>query len=287
MKHSSVSPVSSPVVEKEGRLRAVLQDCGPTLVAYSGGVDSAYLAWVAAHTPGVEMLALIADSPSLPRTQLQFALDFAQRHAIPCEVIQTHEIDNPEYRRNDQNRCFFCKDELFGRMEEETARRGHFHTLAYGVNADDKIDFRPGHRAAAQHGVRAPLLEAGLTKQDIRTLAHAAGLEVWDRPAAACLASRIAYGISVTPEVLRVIEQGEEAVRALGFRQFRVRYHKEIVRLEIVREELPRALDLAMADRLTGIFKKLGFRYVTLDLEGFRSGAMNEVFIPAHSLPSR
>lgn len=282
-----LSSVSSSTAEKEARLRAVLQDCGPTLVAYSGGVDSAYLAWFAAHTPGVEMLALIADSPSLPRTQLQFALDFAQRHTIPCEVIQTQEMDNPGYRRNDQNRCFFCKDELFGRMEEETARRGRFRTLAYGVNADDTLDFRPGHRAAAQHGVRAPLLEAGLTKEDIRTLARAAGLEVWDRPAAACLSSRIAYGIAVTPEVLRVIEEGEEAVRGLGFRQFRVRYHKEIVRLEIAREELPRALDMTMADRLTGIFKKLGFRYVTLDLEGFRSGAMNEALISASSLAGR
>lgn len=287
MKHLSVPSSTAETAAKEARLRAVLQDCGPTLVAYSGGVDSAYLAWFAAQMPGMEMLALIADSPSLPRTQLQFALDFARQHGIPCEVIQTQELDNPDYRRNDPNRCFFCKDELFSRMEEETARRGRFRTLAYGVNADDTLDFRPGHRAAAQHGVRAPLLEAGLTKQEIRTLAHAAGLEVWDRPAAACLASRVAYGISVTPEVLRVIEEGEEAVRALGFRQFRVRYHKEIVRLEIAREELPRALDLAMADRLTGIFKKLGFRYVTLDLEGFRSGAMNEVFIPAGSLVSR
>lgn len=284
MKHSSVPATTA---EKEVRLRAVLQDCGPTLVAYSGGVDSAYLAWVAAHVPGQEMLAVIADSPSLPRTQLRFALDFARRHGIPCEVLQTQEMNNPDYRRNDPNRCFFCKDELFTRMEAETARRGRFRTLAYGVNADDTLDFRPGHRAAAQHGVRAPLLEAGLTKQDIRTLAREAGLEVWDRPAAACLSSRIAYGIAVTPEVLRVIEAGEEAVRALGFKQFRVRYHKEIVRLEIAREELPRALDLAMADRLTHIFKKLGFRYVTLDLEGFRSGAMNEVLVPLHTLARR
>jgi len=281
MKHS---PVPVPTAEKEARLREVLQDCGPTLVAYSGGVDSAWLAWFAARVLGTEMLALIADSPSLPRTQLQFALEFTQRHAIPCEVIQTQEMENPDYRRNDQNRCFFCKDELFSRMEAEIAQRGRFRTLAYGVNADDTLDFRPGHRAAARHGVRAPLLEAGLTKQDIRTLAREAGLEVWDRPAAACLSSRVAYGIAVTPEVLRVIEEGEEAVRALGFKQFRVRYHKEIVRLEIAREELPRALDLAMADRLTGIFKKLGFRYVTLDLEGFRSGAMNEALIPMKSL---
>lgn len=272
------------IVEKEARLRAVLKECGATLIAYSGGVDSAYLAWVAARVLGRDLLALIADSPSLPRTQLQFALDFAGRHGIACEVIQTSEVENPEYRRNDQNRCFFCKDELFRRMEEEMAARGHFQTLVYGVNADDTLDFRPGHQAAARHGVRAPLLEAGLTKQEIRTLARAAGLEVWDRPAAACLSSRVAYGIAVTPEVLRVVEEGEEAVRALGFQQFRVRYHKEIVRLEIAREELPKALDLTMADRLTGIFKKLGFRYVTLDLEGYRTGAMNEVLIPMEAL---
>jgi uncharacterized protein len=164
-------------------------------------------------------------------------------------------------------------------MEEELSRRPGFRTLAYGVNADDKLDFRPGHRAASNHGVRAPLLEAGLGKAAIRQRARAAGLEVWDRPAAACLASRVAYGIEVTPGVLAKIEQGEEELYGLGFRQVRVRYHQEIVRLEIAREELPRALSLDMADRLTAIFKGLGFRYVTLDLQGFRSGAMNEILV--------
>jgi uncharacterized protein len=162
-------------------------------------------------------------------------------------------------------------------MEAERRRRNRFHTLVYGVNVDDASDYRPGVKAAAQHGVRAPLYEAGLHKSEIRELARGAGLEVWDRPASACLSSRVAYGIEVTPEVLRIIEQGEEELRGLGFKQFRVRYHDQIVRIEIAREELPRALDLEMADRLTAIFKRLGFRYVTLDLEGYRTGSMNQL----------
>src|SRR6185437_9082376 len=168
----------------------------------------------------------IADSPSLPRAALRGAVAFAERHGIPCETVATGELENPEYRRNDSQRCFHCKDELFRRMEEEMARRPRFRTLVYGVNADDQLDFRPGHRAASQHGVRAPLLEAGLGKAEIRTRARAAGLEVWDRPAEACLASRVAYGIAVTPEVLARIEEGEEALHALGFRQVRVRFHE-------------------------------------------------------------
>jgi uncharacterized protein len=261
-------------------LEAILRACAPLLVAYSGGVDSAYLAYAAQQAAPGEVLALIADSPSLPRSALHAALAFAEAHGIPCETISTHEIDDPNYRRNDTNRCYHCKDELFRTMEREIARRPRFRTLTYGVNADVKIEFRPGHRAAAEHGVRAPLLEAGLGKQAIRERARAAGLEVWDRPAAACLASRIAYGQQVTPELLARIEAGEEALYGLGFQQVRVRCHGAIVRLEIARAELPRALDLEMADRLTGIFKKLGFQYVTLDLQGFRSGALNEI-LPA------
>jgi len=263
-------------------LEAVLRDCAPMLVAYSGGVDSAYLAWAAAQaTPG-EILALIADSPSLPRAALAAALQFAARHGIPCEAIASAEMDRPEYRRNAPDLCFHCKDELFSAMEGELARRPRFRTLVYGVNADDQLDFRPGHRAAAAHGVRAPLLEAGLGKAEIRARARAAGLEVWDRPAEACLASRVAYGIAVTPEVLARIEEGEEALHGLGFRQVRVRFHQEIVRIEIARGELERALNQEMAERLAGIFKRLGFRYVTLDLEGYRTGSLNEI-LPAHA----
>ncbi len=258
-------------------LAAVLEECAPMLVAYSGGVDSAYLAYAARQAAPGGVLALIADSPSLPRSALAAALAFAAAHDIPCETLATQELDNPEYRRNDPNRCYFCKDELFGRMAEELRRRPGFRTLVYGVNADDQLDFRPGHRAADAHGVRAPLLEAGLGKAEIRARAKAAGLAVWDRPASACLASRVAYGTEVTAEVLARIERGEEALYGLGFRQVRVRYHQEIVRLEIARAELPRALDLAMADRLVEIFKALGFRYVTLDLQGYRSGSLNEI----------
>ena len=264
-------------LESLDALEAIVQACAPLLVAYSGGVDSAYLAYAAQQAAPGEVLALIADSPSLPRSALHAALDFAAAHGIPCETISTDEMDDPAYRRNGTDRCYHCKDALFRRMEQELERRPRFRTLAYGVNADDQIDFRPGHRAAAEHGVRAPLLEAGLGKQAIRERARQAGLEVWDRPAAACLASRITYGEEVTPARLAQIEAGEEALYGLGFRQVRVRCHGPIARLEIARAELPRALDLDMADRLTNIFKKLGFQYVTLDLQGFRSGALNEI----------
>lgn len=256
-------------------LETVLRECAPLLVAYSGGVDSAYLAHAAQQAAPGEVLALIADSPSLPRSALRSALDLAARHGIPCEVLETRELENANYRRNDQNRCYHCKDELFRTMEEELARRPRFRTLAYGVNADDPLDYRPGHRAAREHGVRAPLLEAGLGKAEIRRRAHAAGLEVWDKPASACLASRVAYGIEVTPDNLARIEKGEEELYALGFRQVRVRFHGEIVRIEIAREEMTRALNLDMALRLTAIFKRLGFLYVTLDLEGYRTGSLN------------
>jgi len=228
------------------------------------------------------MLAIIADSPSLARTQLADALAFAKEQAIPVEVIATSELDRPEYVRNDRQRCFLCKDELFTVMEEVRAARG-FDTIAYGVNVDDQGDFRPGQQAARQHHVAAPLLDARLTKQEIRELARQAGLRIWDKPASACLSSRIEYGRPVTPEALALVEQGEEAIRALGFRQFRVRHHGEIVRIEIAREELERALDPAMAGEFTRIFKGLGFKFVTLDLEGFRSGSMNSL-LPAEQL---
>jgi pyridinium-3,5-biscarboxylic acid mononucleotide sulfurtransferase len=250
------------------------------LVAYSGGVDSAYLAYAAQQTVPGQVLALIADSASLPREALHSALAFAAAHGIPCETIATAELDNPDYRKNASDRCFHCKDELFQKMEGELARRPGFRTLVYGVNADDSLDFRPGHRAAQAHGVRAPLLEASLGKAAIRARARAAALDVWDRPASACLSSRVPYGIAVTPEILARIEAGEAALAELGFRQVRVRYHEQLVRLEIARDELPRALDIAMADRLTQIFKRLGFAYVTLDLQGYRSGALNEI-LPA------
>ncbi|HYK50937.1 MAG TPA: ATP-dependent sacrificial sulfur transferase LarE [Terriglobales bacterium] len=271
--------VSAELEAKQANLRKRLRSLGRTLIAYSGGVDSAYLAWTAFQTVGSNMLAIIADSPSLARTHLADAVAFAREHGIPLEVIPTTEMERPEYARNDASRCFHCKDELFTVMESFRSARG-FDAVAYGVNVDDQGDFRPGQQAARQHHVSAPLLDAGLTKDEIRSLAQTAGLRVWDKPASACLSSRIEYGRPVTREALSAVEQGEEALRALGFRQFRVRHHGEIVRLEIAKEELPRALDPALAAEFTRIFKGLGFKFVTLDLEGFRSGSMNALLPP-------
>jgi pyridinium-3,5-biscarboxylic acid mononucleotide sulfurtransferase len=262
----------------ESKIRAL----GRTLVAYSGGVDSAFLAWTAHETLGSNMLAIIADSPSLARVQLADAIAFAREQAIPLEIICTQEMDRPEYVRNDGSRCYFCKDELFTLMEE--FRKTHqFDAIAYGVNHDDQSDFRPGQIAAAQHHVAAPLLEAGLTKAEVRELAREAGLRIWDKPASACLSSRIEYGRPVTRETLSVVERGEDALRELGFRQFRVRHHGDMVRIEIAAQEMARALTTAMAAELTRVFKALGFKFVTLDLEGFRSGSMNAL-LPATSL---
>jgi len=262
--------------EKAERLREILAGRARLIVAYSGGVDSAFLAWIAHEVLGERMVAVIADSASLARTHLEDALAFARESGIPVEVVATEELGNPDYVRNDATRCFHCKDELFTVLERYREARG-FDAIAYGVNADDAGDFRPGQEAARQHQVSAPLLEAGLNKAEIRELALRAELRVWDKPASACLASRVEYGRTVTPEVLSVIERGEDALRALGFRQTRVRHHGEIVRIEIAREELPRALTADMAREFTSIFKKLGFKFVTLDLEGFRSGSMNQL----------
>ncbi len=257
-------------------MREILTGHGRLLVAYSGGVDSAVLAWMAHEALGSEMLAVIADSPSLARTHLEDALAFAREHEIPVEVMETRELENPAYIHNDARRCFYCKDELFTVLERHREARG-FEAIAYGVNADDEGDFRPGQQAAHQHHVLAPLLEAGLNKAEIRELAKRAKLRVWDKPASACLASRVEYGRAVTPEALSVIERGEDALRAMSFRQFRVRHHGDIVRIEIAPEELPRALTAEMARELTAVFKALGFKFVTLDLEGFRSGSMNQL----------
>jgi pyridinium-3,5-biscarboxylic acid mononucleotide sulfurtransferase len=270
---------------KRSLLQASLSNLGRLLVAYSGGVDSGYLAWAAHQSLGEKMLAIIADSASLARTQLSDAIAFAKEHGIPLEVVATSELDRPEYVRNDSQRCFFCKEELFTLMEDLRQARG-FDAIAYGVNWNDQGDFRPGQKAAANHEVVAPLLDAGLTKDEIRALARRAGLRIWDKPASACLSSRIEYGRAVTREILAVVEKGEEALRTLGFCQFRVRHHGEIVRIEIAREELQRALDPAMAAQFASIFKSLGFKFVTLDLEGFRSGSMNAL-LPAEDLLRR
>ncbi len=291
MKTMSSTETASPdptglLNAKAQKLREQLRPLGRLLVAYSGGVDSAFLAWAAYQELGSNMLAVLADSPSLARAQMADAVAFAQEQGIPLRIIRTQEMDRPEYRKNDSSRCFFCKDELFTVMEDFRSQNGS-DVIAYGVNADDQGDFRPGQQAARQHGVAAPLLEAGLTKQDIRDLARLAGLRIWDKPASACLSSRIEYGRPVTLEALQVVEQGEDALRQMGFRQFRVRHHGDIVRIEIARDEMPRALSPEMAIEFTRIFKALGFSYVTLDLEGFRSGSMNAVLSVETLLQSR
>jgi uncharacterized protein len=262
--------------EKAARLRQILTSHPRLIVAYSGGVDSAFLAWTAHQVLGDQMLAVIADSASLARTHLEEALIFARQQQIPFQVVETRELENPAYIRNDSMRCFHCKDELFTVLERYREIHG-FDAIAYGVNADDEGDFRPGQQAARQHSVLAPLLEAGLGKGEIRELARQHDLRVWDKPASACLSSRVEYGRAVTPEALSVIERGEDALRGLGFRQFRVRHHGDIVRIEIARDELPRALNGEMARQFTTVFKELGFKFVTLDLEGFRSGSMNQL----------
>ena len=267
-------PLTTELAAKQAQLESRIRALGRTLVAYSGGVDSAYLAWAAHRTLAGDMLAVIADSASLARAQLTDAVSFAHEQGIPLEVIATDELDRPEYIRNDGKRCFHCKDERFTVMEGFREQRG-YDSIAYGVNVDDQGDFRPGQAAARQHAVAAPLLDAALTKQDIRLLAQAAGLRIWDKPASACLSSRIEYGRPVTRENLGMVERGEDALCALGFRQYRVRHHGDIVRIEIAREELPRALNPEMAAEFARIFKALGFKFVTLDMEGFRSGSMN------------
>lgn len=278
-------PLSADLVSKRASLDKHIHALGRTLIAYSGGVDSAFLAWAVHRALGSNMLAVIADSPSLARGQLADAVAFAREQGIPLQIINTNELERPEYIRNDDSRCYFCKDELFTVMEQ--FRKAHaFDCIAYGVNLDDQEDFRPGQIAAARHNVVAPLLQAGLNKEDIRHLALDAGLRVWDKPASACLSSRIEYGRPVTRETLSAVEQGEDALRSLGFRQFRIRHHGDIVRIEIAADEMVRALTSEMAAEFTRVFKALGFKFVTLDLEGFRSGSMN-VLLPGRSLTQK
>ncbi|ABF39164.1 conserved hypothetical protein [Candidatus Koribacter versatilis Ellin345] len=273
----AVSPLPELSLEKKQQsLEAHLRSLGRLLVAYSGGIDSAYLAYVAHQVLGDNMLAILADSASLARAQMRDALAFGEEQSIPVQVVQTSEMDSPDYRRNDAMRCFHCKDELFAVMERVATEHG-YSKVAYGVNLDDQGDFRPGQRAAKQHGVVAPLLDAAMTKSDIRELARQAGLRVWDKPASACLSSRIEYGRPVTTEALEQVEKGEDALRGLGFRQVRVRHHGQIARIEIAKDEIARAMTPEMAREFTRVFKALGFTYVTLDLEGFRSGSMNSL----------
>ena len=260
---------------KQEALFAQLRSLRRVIVAYSGGTDSAYLAWAAHQALGEDAVAITADSASIPASHKRDAEEFALECGFRHEYMQTYEFDNPEYVKNDKSRCFHCKDELFTRLESYAAERGYEHII-YGVNKDDLGDYRPGQHAAKLHRVRSPLVDADLTKAEIRELSRRAGLSTWNRPAAACLSSRVPYGTPVDVQTIRTIEQGEEAVRALGFKQFRVRFHGELVRLEIAKDELPRALTSECAQKFTSIFKQLGFLYVTLDLEGYRQGSLNE-----------
>ncbi len=243
---------------KQESLFANLRSLRRVIVAYSGGTDSAYLAWAAYRVLGDDAIAITADSPSIPESHKRDAEKFARDCGFRHEYIATYEFDNPDYVKNDKDRCFHCKDELFIRLEAY-ARNGGYAHIIYGVNKDDLGDYRPGQGAAKIHGVKAPLMEAGLSKPEIRELSRRAGLSVWDRPAAACLSSRVPYGTPVTVETIKTIEQGEEELRALGFRQFRVRFHGELVRIEIAKDELPKALTLENAQAFAAIFKRLGF----------------------------
>ena len=271
---ASASVEPSVIAAKQERLFAILREMREVMVAYSGGTDSAYLMWAANRVLGSRAVAITADSASLPESHKRDAEEFARESGFRHEYIFTNEFDNPDYVKNDVNRCFHCKDELFSQLEALGATRGVAHII-YGVNMDDLGDYRPGQRAAKLHNVKAPLVDAGLYKTEIRELARVAGLKVWDRPASACLSSRVPYGTAVTPKVVKTVELGEEAIKALGFRQFRVRFHGELVRLEIDRAELSKALTMEMAERFTAIFKPLGFHFVTIDLEGYRQGSMN------------
>jgi len=271
--------------QKQERLFAHLRRLGRVIIAYSGGTDSAYLAWAAHSVLGQNALAVTADSASIPASHKRAAEEFAAESGFRHEYISTYEFENPDYVKNDKDRCFYCKDELFTRLDAYAAQAGYSHVV-YGVNADDLGDYRPGQHAAKLHNVEAPLVDAGLTKAEIRELSRLSGLSVWDRPASACLSSRVPYGTPVTVETIRTIEDGEEAVRALGFKQFRVRFHGDLARVEIAKDELPRALNIEMAGALTRIFKQLGFLYVTLDLEGYRQGSLNAA-LPASASPTR
>jgi uncharacterized protein len=262
--------------EKQAKLEIVLKNYQSTIVAFSGGVDSAFLAYVAHRVLGDRALAVTAISPSLASFQREDALTFAREYGFRHEVIQTEEMADSNYVANPANRCYFCKEELFGKLKTLAELRG-YQTVSYGVNVDDLGDFRPGQEAARKFGVYAPLVEAGLKKAEIRSLSRSLNLNTWDHPASACLSSRIPYGMMVTVDKLEAIDRGEDALHRLGFRQVRVRHHGEIVRIEISPDEMSRALQMDTVGEFTRIFKSLGFKYVTLDLEGYRQGALNEV----------
>ena len=271
---------SPEVAAKERRLEEILRGLESVVVGFSGGVDSAYLAYMANRVLGGKALSVTAVSPSYPAYQRKETAEFASRYHLRHLEIFTDEVEDSRYRENSPDRCYFCKSELFSRLQELARQRG-FRAVADGTNRDDRGDFRPGRRAAEEYRVCSPLSEAEMDKVEIRELSRRAGLPTWNKPALPCLSSRFPYGTSITPEKLSMVERGEEILRHFGFKVFRVRHHEALVRLEFSPEELPRALDMGMAALLTREFKALGFQFITLDLEGYRSGALNEV-LPLH-----
>jgi len=263
-------------IAKEEQLRGIFRELESVIVAYSGGVDSSYVAYVANAELGPRAVCITGQSASLPVFQRAEIDRVVEKFGFQHEVIQTDELENPSYSANNPDRCFFCKDELYTKLESVALGRG-IQTIVDGSTVDDLGDYRPGRQAAAQHAVRSPLIEVGLSKSEIRELSRRATLPTWDKPASPCLSSRIAYGTTVTIERLSKVDRGEEILREFGFREFRVRHHDQLVRLEIAAAEMDHILRKEVFQELAARFRKLGFKYVTLDLEGFRSGSMNEV----------
>jgi pyridinium-3,5-biscarboxylic acid mononucleotide sulfurtransferase len=273
---AKLASAESVSLQKQERLLAALRGIDSLLVAFSGGADSAYLAWAAHQVLGERALAVTALSASFSRHDREQAEAFVRFSGVRHQFIETHEFQNPLYVANNADRCYHCKDELFDRMAL-LAKGNNFSAIAYGINADDTRDFRPGHRAAREHRVLAPLLDAAMHKDEIRELSRFAGLPTWDRPASACLSSRIPYGIAVTPELLEKIDRAESVLRDLGFRQFRVRAHGELARIELAQDELSRGFEPALWQQMAAGIKAVGFAFVTLDLEGYRQGSLNSL----------
>ena len=260
---------------KDASLRRALTGFGSVIIAFSGGTDSAYLAWVATDVLGDKAQCITADSPSYPSRHRELARRLARDFSLHHEFIVTREMDRPEYRANEPDRCFYCKQELFTQLNALARERG-IAMVADGANADDRGDYRPGRTAARELGVRSPLDDAGLNKAEIRELSRRAGLPTWDEPASACLSSRIPYHSNVTPEKLAMIERAEDVLLGLGFRVCRVRHHDDVARIELGPDELPRALDSTVREAIVRELKAIGYRYVTLDLQGYRMGSLNE-----------